>query len=714
MYRSLLHAALVGGLLLFTALGARAPDARTPAATPGTLDVSGTTVGAPTAALPLFGSTPGACVLAPDPEPYAQSLFTVTPDGSYAVDVVEPISTIPNTDDTILLVYEGTFDPTDACAHFVGIGNATAGSGLPVTLAAASGYVLVVAGFFGTEDAFTVRITGPDGSTISPGGPNGPPVADAGPDQTVVAWQAVTLDGSGSSDPDGDPLTYTWREGAVVLAGPSADTTAVVTLGVGTHAIELTVADPAGAADTDTVEVTVEAAPSAPVAVADTLATDEDVALDVPAPGVLGNDTDANGDTLTAALVDGPAHAASFTLNADGSFAYTPAPDYYGVDGFTYTANDSTASSAVAAVTITVHAVNDAPVADAGDDQTAPADSTGYAAVTLDGTGSTDVDGDSLTYSWKEDGTEIATGATPNVSLAVGVHEVVLAVTDPSGAADADTVAVTVEAPPPPLTVTITPTDPEPPVVVARGERVYLDLTFEVGPAGPSSFQFWTEAVFPNGSVRGPLIGPNTVMVTPPATVTLSLSQRVPNGAPFGAYTYRLKAGTHPGVVLDEDAFSGTVIASEALIAREERGDDAWLAYDEADRLMEPGMTHDLRTATARAETPAETPAEASVEPPASASLVADGLPSAYTLHAAAPNPFATATALRYDLPEGGRVLLVVYDVLGREVAVLVDGPVEPGRHRAVLDGLGLPSGVYLVRLTAGSFAQTQRLTLVR
>jgi VCBS repeat-containing protein len=102
-----------------------------------------------------------------------------------------------------------------------------------------------------------------------------------------------------------------------------------------------------------------------PVAVDDSYSTDEDTPLSVPAPGVLGNDSDPdNGDTITAALVSGPSHAAanSFTLNADGSFSYTPSSNYNGNDSFTYKAVDShNAESNVVTVNITINAVNDPP-----------------------------------------------------------------------------------------------------------------------------------------------------------------------------------------------------------------------------------------------------------------------------------------------------------------------------------------------------------------
>ena len=102
---------------------------------------------------------------------------------------------------------------------------------------------------------------------------------------------------------------------------------------------------------------------TAPTAAADGYEVDEDTPLNVSAPGVLSNDSDPDpGDTLTAVLVSGPSHAASFMLNADGSFAYTPDANYSGPDGFSYKASDaSNAESNTVTVSLTVNPVNDAP-----------------------------------------------------------------------------------------------------------------------------------------------------------------------------------------------------------------------------------------------------------------------------------------------------------------------------------------------------------------
>ncbi|MGR9107356.1 MAG: beta strand repeat-containing protein [Gammaproteobacteria bacterium] len=99
----------------------------------------------------------------------------------------------------------------------------------------------------------------------------------------------------------------------------------------------------------------------APVAVDDAFNVSEDNPLSQTAPGVLANDSDSDMDPITATLATGPSNAQSFTLNPDGSFDYTPAANFTGVDSFTYVANDGSADSSPATVTITVDPVNDAP-----------------------------------------------------------------------------------------------------------------------------------------------------------------------------------------------------------------------------------------------------------------------------------------------------------------------------------------------------------------
>src|SRR5207247_7951216 len=84
-----------------------------------------------------------------------------------------------------------------------------------------------------------------------------------------------------------------------------------------------------------TVAVTVTPVNDAPVAGNDSYSAVEDTALAVAAPGVLANDTDVDGDALTTVLVTGPAHG-TLTLNANGSFTYTPAANYNGSDSFSY------------------------------------------------------------------------------------------------------------------------------------------------------------------------------------------------------------------------------------------------------------------------------------------------------------------------------------------------------------------------------------------
>ena len=99
-----------------------------------------------------------------------------------------------------------------------------------------------------------------------------------------------------------------------------------------------------------------------PIATNDLYAATEDTLLIVNAPGVLANDFDADTNALTAGLLSNPA-SGNITLNGNGSFTYTPNTNFYGLDHFTYRANDGAADSGAATVTINVASVNDAPLA---------------------------------------------------------------------------------------------------------------------------------------------------------------------------------------------------------------------------------------------------------------------------------------------------------------------------------------------------------------
>lgn len=131
-----------------------------------------------------------------------------------------------------------------------------------------------------------------------------------------------------------------------------------------THTVDLV-----GNVNTTWVNQTTRTIPSntPPTVVDDAYSVDEDTILSIPAPGVLGNDVDVDGDVLTAVKVSDPNNGA-VTLNTDGSFTYLPNANFNGLDSFTYKANDGKLDSNVATVTITVNPVNDAPVAsdDAG------------------------------------------------------------------------------------------------------------------------------------------------------------------------------------------------------------------------------------------------------------------------------------------------------------------------------------------------------------
>lgn len=89
-------------------------------------------------------------------------------------------------------------------------------------------------------------------------------------------------------------------------------------------------------------------------------------------------------------------------------------------------------------------------------------------------------------------------------------------------------------------------------------------------------------------------------------------------------------------------------------------------------------------------------------------------VPNSYELLNAYPNPFNPSTTIQYDVPEETYVRLTVFDVLGREVARLVDGQRNEGRYSVTFDASGLKSGMYFYRLETPAFRQTKRFILLK
>jgi hypothetical protein len=128
-------------------------------------------------------------------------------------------------------------------------------------------------------------------------------------------------------------------------------------------AFTYTIRDATGAvSNSATVTIAVGPINDTPTATDEAYSVDEDASLAVSnSIGVLSDESDAEGDSLSATVVTGPTNAASFTLNADGSFNYQPESNFQGTDSFSYVVGDGNATSGAAFVTLTVLPINDAP-----------------------------------------------------------------------------------------------------------------------------------------------------------------------------------------------------------------------------------------------------------------------------------------------------------------------------------------------------------------
>jgi RHS repeat-associated protein/uncharacterized repeat protein (TIGR01451 family) len=402
------------------------------------------------------------------------------------------------------------FTPT-AAATQAGTYDGTTGDWTIGTLAAGAAVRLTLTATVGATGPYDLAaaITGSSPTDPNPANdtasasvtPNHPPVASAGPDQTVFVGDTVQLEGAGSTDADGDSLTFRWSL-ASIPAGSAAtlsDPTAVrPTFRVdrpGTYEAHLTVND--GRTDSLADVVLVSTQNSRPVANA---GPDRTVPLGavVQLDGSASSDVDGDALTYRWTLVTAPASShATLTDPAAAGPAFTAdAPGRYVAQ---LIVNDGALDSVADSVEIDTS--NSRPVAEAGPDQTVTVGDV----VQLDGSASTDADGDALAYRWslttRPDGSAAAfddpAAARPTfVADVAGLYVAQLIVSDGTEDSAPDTVAMTAAATPnqPPVA------DAGPDQTVARGVTVRLDGSRSSDPEGrPLSF-LWTLLSRPSGS----------------------------------------------------------------------------------------------------------------------------------------------------------------------------------------------------------------------
>ncbi|SDG17401.1 Ig-like domain-containing protein [Pelagibacterium luteolum] len=195
------------------------------------------------------------------------------------------------------------------------------------------------------------------------GEPNTAPVAN--PDTVVVDedGSATVNVLANDADADGDTLVVsgvgTPANGVAVLNGNGTITYTPHANFFGNDSFSYTLSDGKGGQSTGQVSVTVNPVNDAPVATGDTASVNEGGNVVVT---VLSNDSDIDGDALSVSGVGTPSNGTA-VINSNGTITYTPNAGYTGPDSFSYTINDGKGGTATASVAVTVHPVNDAPVA---------------------------------------------------------------------------------------------------------------------------------------------------------------------------------------------------------------------------------------------------------------------------------------------------------------------------------------------------------------
>ncbi|HTD92728.1 MAG TPA: PKD domain-containing protein, partial [Chitinophagaceae bacterium] len=402
----------------------------------------------------------------------------------------------------------------------------------------------------------TVTVTVNPAVATPPPPPNQVPVANAGANVTMtLPTNFTTLDGTGSSDPDGSISTYAWtRTGGPAgssLSTPGAAKTALNYLVQGTYTFKLTVTDNGGAAASSTVTIIVNAAPPPPPPANEAPVADagSDVTITLPVntatiDGSASTDPDGTIANYTWTKTNGPT---SYSISNPGSSSTSVVNLTQGTYTFKLTVTDNVGATATSTVRVIVNAAaappppaNEVPVANAGGNVsiTLPVNT-----ASLDGSASSDPDGSISTYAWtKTNGPASYNIANPGSSttaignLVEGTYTFKLTVTDNDGASASSTVTVTVkpvvtQVPPPPVNQAPVANAGSNVAITLPTNTATLNGSASKDPDGSISKYAWTKTN-----------GPASFNITSPGSATTAIGNLAQ-----GVYTFTLTVTDNSG-----------------------------------------------------------------------------------------------------------------------------------------------------------------------
>jgi VCBS repeat-containing protein len=340
--------------------------------------------------------------------------YTAT-DGTAVSNVATVTITVSAVNDAPVAVNDAATTPEDTAVSGTVLGNDTdvdAGTTLTaslgasptngtLTLASDGSFTYTPTVDFNGIDTFTYTVS--DGIAVSNVATVTITITPVNDEPLAVGDGTTTLENTATtiavlandSDLEGDSLSVTAisapAHGTAILSAPGTITYTPEANYCGPDSFTYTVADGYGGTATATISITITEANHTPEAADDARQVSEDMAAMI---AVLANDTDEDGDPLSVTSVGTPAHGTAASI-ANGTIVYTPAANYSGADSFTYTVEDGHGGTDTATVTMTITAVNDAPVA--ASDSYITADDTLLTPATRVVANDSDLDNDSLT-----------------------------------------------------------------------------------------------------------------------------------------------------------------------------------------------------------------------------------------------------------------------------------------------------------------------------